>query len=180
MASPIPIWWDVSANASTLTWSCGTVDAGSYSSEKEFYVWNNKGGASDVSDMTSVFITTKDTTGNDAGPVAGSSGTVADVEVTVYDARTSAWTTWKAIRGSDAANHQSVFYASSLTTFPSGHSRSGETVTQDTIYGTANDGLNTTANSKFNFSDIKLRLHVLEGAPAGSMAWKTRISYQYT
>ncbi len=168
MPAPVPVWWDVAQNQATLTWNCGTVDADSYSNEKEFYVFNNKGGASDVSDMTNVFITTKDTNGNDAGPVAGPTP-VAAVEVSVFDG--VSWGEWKEIRGSDPANQAVVVNASG----------DGQAV----IKGTRNisDPTDTNYNNtetKKKYARLKLRLHVFASAPAGPMSWKTRISYQYT
>jgi len=162
MPAPIPIWWDVAGDASTLTWNCGIVDADSYSAEKEFYVWNNKGGVSDVSDMTNVFITTKDADGNDGGPIAGR--TSAIVEVAIHDG--TVFGAWKEIGGSDPG-----FIASVVN-------ESGDTTT--TVFGTANDGNSNTEASKKNYARLKLRLHVLPSAPAGALSWKTRVSYQYT
>ena len=161
MPEPIPVWWDVSADTATTTWNCGIVDAASTSPDKEFLIWNNKGGVADVSDMTNVFLTTKDQNGNDGGPVAGMTSAV--VSVSIHDGND--FGAWKDIGGSDPANHATVV------------NQSGDGL--NTIFGTANDGDPDTVASKKNYARLKLHLYVSPDAPAGALAWKTRCSFQY-
>lgn len=176
MPAPIPLWWDVVANESTLSWNAGTVDADSYSDEKAFRVWNNKGGQSLVSDMTNVFITTKDSSGNDTGPVAGPPGSAyIDVEVAMYeydaDLQIGDYRAWKVIRGSNPLYHEDVLNRAGV--------QEEEDDIPNRIYGAINDGVYSTAASKKNYSELKLRLRVYSNATAGPVAWKTRVSYQY-
>lgn len=175
MAAPIVTWWDPSANsgsgAPTSTWNCGTVDADSFSSEKELWIWNNKGGATEVSDMTNVFVTTKDTNGLDSGPVADKSQAV--VEVAMFDG--VSFQAFKEVYGSS----QSCDVLNAA-----GFVASGD-VKANRISGM----VNPTDPNDINYSDpntlkkyakMKLRLHVFANASAGPMSWKTRCSYQFT
>lgn len=163
MAAPIPKWL-LPDGTQCLEWNAGIVDAGSRSSELELYIWNNKGTSSsspstDVADMTNVFITTKHTDGSDGGVVA--TKTSAIVEVATHDGAN--WSSWQEVGGS--ANTVSLV------------NEGGEVAI---IRGTGNDGNALTPATKKNYSRVKLRLHVLETAPAGAISWKTRVSYQYT
>lgn len=177
MGAPIVIWWDKTLNSGaggpTLTWNAGTVDADSYSAVKELYIFNNKGGAEACSDMTNVFITTKDTTGLDGPPVADKSQAV--VEVSIWDGLTSTWGAWSEVYGSTQV--KDVLNAA-------GWIASGD-IKANRISGE----VNATDPTDVNFEDattmkkharVQLRLHVFENAVAGPMAWKTRVSYQYT
>jgi hypothetical protein len=163
MAAPIPKWLNPDGSQ-RLQWDAGIVDAGTPSAETEVYLWNNKGTSAgspstDVADMTNVFITTKHTDGTDSGPVA--TKTDAIVEVQTYDG--SIWSSWTEVGGS--ASTVQVINSFGEVGF---------------IRGTGNDGNALTALTKKNYARLKLRLKVLPTAPAGPIAWKTRVSYQYT
>lgn len=166
MAQPIPKWYEVDGQGNesvALSWSVGTVDAGNFSNEKEFYIWNNKGGGTPVSDMTNVFITTKHTDGTDSGLISGSDANARAgvVEVKTFDG--FSFSEWQEIYGSTVT--VGIINAS------------GEV---GLIRGDANDGNRNTEITKKNFARVKLRLHVYDWAPAGAISWKTRVSYQYT
>jgi len=163
MASPIPKWVNPDGSQ-CLSWDAGIVDAGSYSSIKEVWIWNNKGTSAvspstTVADMTNVFITTKHTDGTDTGPVATQSSAI--VEVSTHDGAT--WSAFTPVGGST----QTVQLIN-------------ESGVVGTIGGAGNDGNPLTTASKVNFAKVQLRLHVLDTAPAGAISWKTRVSYQYT
>lgn len=177
MPAPIVLWWDPTLNdgngGPTSTWNAGTVDADSYSAVKELWVFNNKGGSEAVSDMTNVFVTTKDSNGLDGGPVADKSQAV--VEVSMWDGASGTWKPWKEIYGSSVT--EDVLNAA------------GWVADGDTIANRISGMVNPTDPNDTNYSDpntlkkhakMKLRLHVFENATAGPMAWKTRVSYQYT
>jgi len=165
MAQPIPKWYEVvdEVEAIALSWSVGTVDAGNFSAEKEFYIWNNKSGVTPVSDMTNVFITTKHTDGTDSGLIAdpNPASRAGVVEVQTFDG--SVFSAWQEIHGS-----------TSTVTLLNAQGASG------VIEGAVNDGNRITPATAVNFARVKLRLQVYEWAPAGAVSWKTRVSYQYT
>lgn len=176
MPAPIVIFWDPSLNEGsggpTSTWNCGTVDADSYSAVKELWVFNNKGGASAVSDMTNVFITTKDANGLDGGPVADRSQAV--VEVSMWDGASGVWKDFKEVYGSSQV--EDVLNAAG--TIEDGDTKANRlsgmvnpTDATDTNY--------TDPNTQLKHARMKLRLHVFASANAGPMSWKTRVSYQY-
>lgn len=183
MPAPIPIWWDPNPPSPqnpgpTTTWSVGTVDADSTSAEKEFWIFNNKGGSEAVSDMTNVFITTKDTNGLDGGPVANvadSANNQAYVQVSIFDG--SIWSAFETIGGS--SNVKDVLNAAGWIDAENGDTKANR------LSGMVNptdptDVNYDDANTKKKMAKVRLRLVVKEGAAAGPMAWKTRCSYQYT
>lgn len=155
MAAPIVSWYD-QANANQLSsWTIGTVDAGTTSTDLPILVWNNRSGASAVSDMTSCTITTKDSNGGDTGEVV-----------------TNTWIQCKSISNGD-------------TTFtPIGGSNntkaikaSGTGVSAGVISGAVNDG--TYNNAKNNFSELVLHATVPLTASAGTQNFFVRVAYQY-
>ncbi len=164
MAAPIPKWLNPDGSA-CLSWDAGIVDADSTSDPpKEVWIWNNKGTSAaspstDVADMTNVFVTTKNTDGTDTGSVA--TRTDAIVEVATFDGAN--WSEFTEVGGS--SNTVQVVSCSGVT---------------GTISGKGNDGNPLTTLTQANFAKLKLRLHVRATAPAGSISWKTRVSYQYT
>lgn len=155
MGAPVVQWYDGLNTAQQSSWDAGIVDAGDWSSPKEFLIWNNRGGSTAVSDMTNVFITTKSLTGDNTGPVASKSDAI--VEVSIFDG--TAWSAWEEIGGTDTCALKS---ASGVA---------------GTISGAVNSG--NKATDKANYADIKLRLHALPTALAGQIEWLTRVSYQY-
>lgn len=177
MPAPNPIWWDPSLDGGnglpTSTWNCQTVDADSWSVEKEFWIFNNKGGVSQVSDMTNVFITTKDSGGNDGPPVADQSKAI--VYVKVWNG--TVWEDAVAIGGS--SNTADILNAAGYINSGLGDLKANRlsgmvnpTDPSDTNY--------SDTNTKKKMAKVKLQLHVLANADAGPMTWKTRVSYQYT
>lgn len=151
MPAPIVSWYDSTNTTQQTSWNAGTVDAGTTGPDTQFLVWNNRGGATAVSDMTSCVITTKDTSGGNTGDVV--------VEK------------WVEVR---------VDKLSETTFTPIGGTTTkaiGNGVTAQTIAGAANDG--TVANSNANYTSLTLHLKVPATATAGSRNWLTRVSYQY-
>lgn len=165
MPQPIPKWYEVVDNVEqlALSWNAGTVDAGAYSAEKEFWIWNNKGGGTIVSDMTNVRITTKDVDGFDLGKIASPNAEDRDgvVEVNIFD-------------GSNYGNWQEVYGSAVSVELINAAGQTG------VISGAINDGNRLTPASAANFAKVKVRLRVYDTAEAGAVSWKTRVSYQYT
>lgn len=151
MPAPVISWYDVTNTTQQTQWNVGTVDAGTVSADTDFLIWNNRGGATAVSDATSCAITTKDTSGGNTGDVV-----------------TGLWTEVE-----DVKNNESTFTPVGGTTVHT----IGNGVTAGTISGAANDG--TTANSNANFGHIKVHLNVPGTATAGSRSWLLRLQYQY-
>lgn len=151
MPAPIVSWYDSTNTTQQTSWNAGTVDAGSVGADTEFLIWNNRGGTTAVSDMTSCTITTKDTSGGNTGDV------VTGLWVYVLSVKDNE-TTYTAIGGTTT------------------HAISNG-VTAGTISGAANNG--TTANSNANYADVKLHLAPPSTAVAGVRQWLTRVSYQY-
>lgn len=151
MPAPIVSWWNADNTVQQTSWDTGVVDAGSIGPDTQFLIWNNRGGATAVSDMTNCVITTKDTAGGNTGDVVLEKW----VEVRVDKLGE---TTFTAIGGT--------------VTHPIGNG-----VTPGVISGAANDG--TVANSNANFSRVTLHWAPPSTATAGLRQWLTRVSYQY-
>lgn len=156
MPAPVVSWYNAANTASVSLYDLGQVDAGSTSTDTTFLIWNNRGGNSSLSDMTSTTITTKDSTGNNTG-----------------DLVTNTWI--KARIPSDAAG---VFAAIGGTTTKSVKSDGGSTA--GVISGASNDGNTVTTATQNNFCTVTLRAVVPSTATAGNIDFLTRVSYQYT
>lgn len=154
MAAPQVLWYSADNTAQELNWAIGTVDAGSYSPQKTFLIWNNRGGTSDLSDMTNCSITTKDNAGGNTGEL------VLDkwIEVKVDSMGEVDFTP---VGGEVTKDVQA------------------ETASAKTISGMANDGNIATPNTKKNFAKVTLRAHPPGTATAGNVSFLTRIAYQY-
>lgn len=151
MPAPIVSWWNSTNTTQMTSWDTGVVDAGTVGPDTQFLIWNNRGGATAVSDMTNCVITTKDISGGNTGDVV--------VE------------RWVEVRV-DKLGETTFTPIGGTVTHPIGNG-----VTAQTISGAANDG--TTANSNANYSSITLHWAVPSTATAGQRNWLTRVSYQY-
>lgn len=155
MATPVISWSKVKADSTiedATRFDIGIVDAGSVSDATTFLIWNNKGGASDVSNMTNCTITTKDSTGGNTGDVV--TGTWIQVKVDSANETTFSpigGTVTKAIKAAGAID--------------------------GVIEGKLNDG--TVANSALNFAKVTLQASIPQTATAGNFDFITRVSYQY-
>lgn len=171
MPAPI-VSWRAQDNLSTFaSWPIGTVDAGTLSANISFLVWNNKGGASDVSDMQNCTITTKDNVGGDTGQV------VIDkwVEVKVISMSESSFTPIgknapKTIRTTGSTTNGGGTFT------PNVAPHAGEGTSYD-ILGVLNDG--SKVNAAGNFVEITSRASVPSNASAGTTNFKLRVAYQY-
>lgn len=151
MPAPIVSWYDASNTTQQTSWDIGTVDAGSVSADTQFLIWNNRGGASDVSDMTNCTITTKDSSGGDTGELV----TDTWIEVQV-----------------DELGEQTFTPIGGTTT-----KEIGNGITAGTISGVANDG--TLANADANYCLLTVHANVPATATAGNYNFLLRVSYQY-
>lgn len=152
MAAPVISWYKADNTAQVTSWDIGTVDAGSVSNDSIFLIWNNRGGASLVSDMTNCAITTKDNAGGNNGEII----TNKWIEVKVDSMGESSFspiggTTTKTVQAAGAA--------------------------AGVISGAINDG--SVANAALNFAKVTLHANVPSIATAGNVSFLTRIAYQY-
>lgn len=153
MAMPQVSWYTADNSTQVTQWNIGTVDAGSVSTEFDVLVWNNRGGAGVLSDMTNCTVTTKDQSGGNTGELI----TNTWIEVKCLSAGESAFspiggTTTHAIKGGGAA-------------------------AAGVISGAVNDG--SIANAAANFASLALHANVPGTATAGAVSFITRVAYQY-
>lgn len=176
MAAP-KISWVLADNTTAVTeWKIGIVDAGKTSTEFNVLVWNNKNQATDVADMQNVSITTKDSSGGNTGDLVINKWiecvNLGENETWAANATPIGGTVTKTVRSTKSTTFNSV--TSTPNVAP--HNITGEP-TAVCVLGVANDG--TVANSAGNFLKLSLRANVPSNAPAGSISFLTRISYQY-
>lgn len=153
MASPLVSWQSADNLSQITSWAIGTVDAGSTSPDMTFLIWNNRGGATLVSDMTSCTITTKDNAGGDTGEL------VVDKWIQVR-VDTMSEVTFTAIGGVSA---KSI--------------KAGGTAAASTIEGAINDG--TMVGAPNNFAQVTLHAVPLATATAGNVDFLLRVAYTY-
>lgn len=155
MPSPIVSWYKHDNSAEVLNWDLSVVDAGTISPEYNFLIWNNRGGSSNVSDMTSCTITTKDVLGGNTGEVVENKWIEAKcISLAVPD------TEFTPIGGT--AEH------------PIGASGG---VDNFVISGAANNGIKD--NSLANFAEIVVRANVPALATSGQKNFLLRVIYHY-
>lgn len=146
MSEPIITLRSTANPATEITsWPLGVVDAGVPSEELALDIWNNYGGAVDVSNMQNVKITLKDSSGGDALDTAREKWT----QVKNVSKGESAFT---AIGGSHGVNYADV------GTVGYEHTIGAASVDAGEIGGYANDGDKATANTKKNFVSLLLRM----------------------
>lgn len=153
MAAPLISWMNSSNTTQITSWAIGTIDAGSTSPDTTFLIWNNRAGATLVSDMTSCTITTKDSAGGDTGELVVNKWIQVRVD-------TMSESTFTAIGGISA---KSI--------------KAGGTAGAGTINGAINDG--TIANAPNNFAQVTLHAVPLATATAGNVDFLLRVAYTY-
>lgn len=127
------------------SWPVGVVDAGTPSTELALDLWNNYGGAVDVSNMQNTRITLKDANGGDA-----------------LDTVRQKWTQVKNISKGETSfiaigGTQNVNYADAATVGYE-HAIAATPCTAGEVGGYANDGNKTTTDTKRNFVSLVLRM----------------------
>lgn len=154
MPAPIVSWYSEDNTSQVTQWDIGTVDAGSTSPSKTVLIWNNRGQATPVSDMTACTITTKDSAGGNTGELVTNTWIQVRVDSLAESSFTSiGGTVTKDIRATDP------------------------TVGAGVISGAVNGGDHNTDTK--NFSQVTLRAYVPPTATAGLVNFLTRVSYQY-
>jgi hypothetical protein len=161
MAAPVIGLYDSTHTNVVSTWAVGTVKAGQDSSVLEVNVWNNKGGATDVSDIVEATIGCKDGNGENTGDVPANKWLQALVNTTA------------AVDGSSNKIYTAI---GGDTTCPL-RAEGVAAATGDVIKGTANDG--TSANSAVNYSNCKLKVSVPINSKSGDFAFKVRFQGYY-
>jgi hypothetical protein len=183
------------------SWNAGIIDAGSASRsanladpDPEYYpctflVWNNRAGATQLSSMQSVQISTLSLVRNPStseidlnlsykpeGPIAGPSSDNnkrGHVEVIFFDSSKNSGEGQWGIYGQDNTWKPEEWATIEGGTKVDIVSASG---VKNTISGAINTG--AIANTA-NYSKIKMRLVVNPDAQAGRVEWYTRVSYNY-
>ncbi|AEO93620.1 gp361 [Bacillus phage G] len=152
MATPVITWYKANNIDQATKYDVGIVDAGSISPDTTMLIWNNRGLQTDVSDMTSCTITTKDISGGNSGEIITNTWIRVKVDSMQEQSFTPiGGTVTKEIRAAGA---------------PAG-----------VIKGTSNDGI--AENSAMNFAKVTLHANVPQIATAGNFDFITRVSYQY-
>ena len=162
MAAPIITLYDATNTSQVTEWHVGTVKAGNPSTVLEVNVWNNKGGATAVSDMRDCMISCKDGNGENIGDIPAGKWMNVLVNSTADVDATSGEKIYSAIGGdtSRPLRGQSVTAA-----------------TGDVIKGTANGG--TAANSGENYCNCKFKVVVPINANPGTHRFKLRFQGYY-
>lgn len=155
MAAPIFSWWNEANTAQQSSWAIGTIDAGSVSADTTFLIWNNRGGASAVSDATSCTITTKDNAGGDTGELV-----------------TNKWIEVKVVSLGEA-----TFTAIGGTTVKAIGAGGGAPA--QTIQGLANNGTVGDPTADKCYAKVTCHANVPATASAGTVNFLLRVSYQY-
>jgi hypothetical protein len=109
MVAPVITWWNATDTSQYSSYSWGTVDAGSISSDNTFNIWNDKGGSAGSSTATSVTFTAKDSAGGDTGELV--TGKWTEVKCTSYGD-----TTFTAVGGTTV---KEIGYSTGVQTIPS-------------------------------------------------------------
>lgn len=152
MAAPVLTFTDASS-ATLASFSFGSADAGSTTSAKVLYVWNNKGGGTLVSDTAQTTFTTKTFTGLDTGD------TVPNGQEVVTNS----------ILGVQCTSQGDVGYtqvSGSTTTAPIGSAAGGVGIIKGNVNGDA--------------SILNLRLTVPPTVTPGAAQWLGRVAYLYS
>ncbi|GAV10320.1 hypothetical protein RQP50_02085 [Paenibacillus sp. chi10] len=176
--APIIKWYDVNhASEIVAPFDFGVVDAGDWGPAFTFNIWNNRGGATDVSKMEDCHITTRDMdggTGDKQGKI---------VEVVRDDWFHAQVDT---LAESDLQADTSKIGRSGNkpigTTEPTVKNNAGATITPvipsaKEILGINNNG--NQVDSGGNFVTVTLRAQVPLAASAGKQNFKIRVSYRF-
>ena len=168
MAKPIVTWEILTSGFNNGgIWDLKTVDAGNDPAltQTEFYIWNNKAGGTDVSDMTDCRVSTKDTAGNMNIPL------VKERWVQIFCNS----------KGETSANYLAIGAeldgTQTLQEKYKTIKASGAGVTDGVIKGIANDGL--VQNSADNFSMVTMIMGIPTTATAGNVDFLTRVTYNH-
>lgn len=176
MAIPVISWWDsthtrqVSAPFDFLV-----VDAGNKSGKFTFNVWNNKGGATDVSKMEDCTVTTRDMTGGLGNTLGAEVPLVRDnwmhvqvdslAETDINDVTSLVGKDYSkniGTKGSTTKNNLGETLASPLTPLAK------------EILGVQNNG--TATDSAGNFTTLTFQAEVPLSASAGQQNFKLRVN----
>lgn len=147
-------------NSQVITeWHLGTIKALVESDVLEVNVWNNRGGATDVSDLVDVQVTTTDINGGTDEQAVTDKWVYACVEAT-------------ATEGTDGSK-QFVQIGGSASAPVAANGATDENLTNHVIKGTANDG--SVANSRLNFATIQFKVIAPHNSTAGLHSWRIKV-----
>lgn len=154
MANPIISWMNETNDAVVSDWNLGIINAGEPSLTKRILLWNNRGLATDVSDMNDCAITTKASDGtNTTPPIIGR------------------WVEVNVVSMAEPEGNFTPIGGAVIKEIKASGQAAG------TIKGTANDGVK--ANSAPNFAEFTLRANPPLNSPAGTFSFLVRASYTF-
>lgn len=181
MPAPIVSWWNSDNTTQQTRWDIGTVDAGDVSLDTTFLVFNNRGGAADVSDMQNATITTKAADTSNTGELVLNQWIETRVDSLAESTFTPVGFNASAVPPAPVTRR----VATTGTTVNAGgnhtpgiapHAVPAEVGTVD-ILGVKNDA--SVANAAGNFVRLTLHANVPSDASAGRVDFLTRVAYQY-
>lgn len=150
-----------SSDATIANWDVGTVQANTDSNVLTAIIWNNRGGATALSDLKETNITALDVDGGSSSDVVAGKWTW--INATHINGSMSSSSGWQPVGGADAFSLRADGLSAS-----DGY----------TISGAANDG--TLVNSSTNYCTIHIKVHVPLNATPGTKNWKMRLNGYYT
>ena len=162
MAQPVVTFFNADSSAAVARWDIGEVDAQTVSPTLSTVVWNNKGGAVDVSDMQSVSVTCLDGTGGDTEILVAGRWMQTLVDTTA---------------DKDAGNNKKFTAIGGVDSRPV-RAQGVLAAAGNLIKGTANTGVMDT--SDVNLAKMDFKVAVPLNAPAGQHDFRIRVLYFYT
>lgn len=162
MAQPILTVMNATATAAVTSWTVGEVKADQQSPILDVTVWNNKGGASDVSDVKEAAVTCLDGDGGDVSPMTTGLWMKVLVDTTA------------AVDGGGVKQYAGIGGATQQPVRAQGVLAAKGAV----IKGTANDG--TLANATNNFAKASFKVAPPFNAEPGARSFRIRFLGYYT
>lgn len=189
---PIVEWWDKNETGIQSLWDAGTIDAGSEGEVTVFHLWNNRKKEDEestaVADMINVDLTVRDSSGGITdGSIANQLYGIVKAQFTDYTKTSTEVVESGGIQNTITNNFARGAYNPQTKIWEDNYwtelihndpkpvySANG---TKRIISGAVNTG--DMEKDLANFSEIRLKLYAKSAAPAGSLNFITRISYQY-
>lgn len=164
MPEPIITFMNEDNSQVLTTWHLGTIKTLVETETLTLNAWNNRGGATDVSDLVNVTATTTDINGG-----------------TDEEAVTDLWTyvCVAATASTGSGGAKEFTQVGGTTTVPvAADGATDENLTNAVIKGTANDG--SLQNSKLNYANIKIKVIPPLNASAGAHSWRLKLQGYYS
>lgn len=169
LSNPVVTWWDALNTTNVTNWDLGVVDADNDPTltEKQFVIWNNRGGSVAVKNMEACKVTTKDTLGGLAIPLVKETWVQCRCDSmgeTMFDTSTLIGATFDTPSGSWVQKEHVIRAEDPV-------------VGAGVIAGNINTGTITALADKQNFSKVTLRMKIPASASAGIVDFLVRVYY---